>query len=754
MIFRRTAKCVILGAVLVAGSPASLVAQEFWATSDGVVTLTLTRDTLDRLDLVVIDPEETSSLAEQTLLLKFPLDKSSDFGFVLEGSNISELFGLNIRAVGGLQIQTGSVACTVVDLAVLPEEAGSPETPIVYSPRPVPGPGYLELVGLKSGYDRAAGVFRLASRDVRISRALAEALGRPELAGQSIGRAVVEASAAWVGGEAPAPFDAFLPDGGDVPRGGIGPDVTFCQLYGQAPYGREGDIVGLSIATTSWNLGTADLMWFARPDNRHPFIVMDLFRIKTVDGSERFEQIGQSWIKHAYYALSNIQCGGSCSFEAGHSRGNWLGMGCTDTYGASLNAGQGGLGPRFEVNPWTGHWEYTGSHFQDPPSHQHDGIAHRLQVHHADLDPAQNPGATYYGSSFYVALDDVDAMNSGAWKPTTPYQDPGHPTCNPPDCWRFSMSGSGTFPNIGFPLDAWEGATQTLLAQEIPVIEFESPDGRCILAAKVTELGGGIWHYEYALLNVDMDRKVRSFGIPVNQDAAITNIGFNAVHSHDEPYSNEAWTAAIDNGAIVWSTDDNPLRWSTMYNFRFDCDAQPIDDTTVTLGLYEPGSPQTVTGTTIGPLPEVPDCNTNGVSDPCDVECGPKGGACDVPGCGGSEDCDGNFVPDECETDFDGDGMIDGCDDDDDNDGVPDMDDVCDHSLLGAPVREDGALKGDLDSDCVVIIDDYRFMDNCILAGGPDTEAGPACADPYDFDFDGNIDLVDVAGFQKVIGDE
>jgi len=32
---------------------------------------------------------------------------------------------------------------------------------------------------------------------------------------------------------------------------------------------------------------------------------------------------------------------------------------------------------------------------------------------------------------------------------------------------------------------------------------------------KVTDLGGGLWHYEYALYNQNLDRAIQSFSVPV-----------------------------------------------------------------------------------------------------------------------------------------------------------------------------------------------------------------------------------------------
>ncbi len=132
-----------------------------------------------------------------------------------------------------------------------------------------------------------------------------------------------------------------------------------------------------------------------------------------------------------------------------------------------------------------------------------------------------------------------------------------------------------------------------------------------------------------------------------------------------------------------------------------------------------------------------PDCNGNGAPDDEDIAEGT------------SEDCDDNGVPDECQPDFDGDGLIDACDPDIDNDGVPNESDECDNSPLGVPVRSDGSPFGDLDLDCDVELDDYRFLDNCILGSGPGAPPpSQLCLDVYDSNADGDIDLADVAVFQ------
>ena len=91
--------------------------------------------------------------------------------------------------------------------------------------------------------------------------------------------------------------------------------------------------------------------WFALPSNDHPFIPQNLYRMSGgAINNERFEQIGQSWGKHAFAAASSDTCGFGCNGVGGDR----LGSGCSDAYGAGLNGGQFGIGSRAWVNPFTG----------------------------------------------------------------------------------------------------------------------------------------------------------------------------------------------------------------------------------------------------------------------------------------------------------------------------------------------------------------------------------------------------------------
>ena len=57
------------------------------------------------------------------------------------------------------------------------------------------------------------------------------------------------------------------------------------------------------------------------------------------DNTERFEQIGQSWLKHAFIALEEDACGFGCNTRLRHGQLIFA-PGCSDPYSASLNGDQ------------------------------------------------------------------------------------------------------------------------------------------------------------------------------------------------------------------------------------------------------------------------------------------------------------------------------------------------------------------------------------------------------------------------------
>ena len=95
-------------------------------------------------------------------------------------------------------------------------------------------------------------------------------------------------------------------------QGSTGPDVIVGDITGPSNYSAVGSLEALSLGTYSCNMGTANVLWQAN-NNRHPVIGGELYRYKVVNGAGRFEQIGRSWLKHGFFALSNNLCCTGCS---------------------------------------------------------------------------------------------------------------------------------------------------------------------------------------------------------------------------------------------------------------------------------------------------------------------------------------------------------------------------------------------------------------------------------------------------------
>jgi hypothetical protein len=92
-------------------------------------------------------------------------------------------------------------------------------------------------------------------------------------------------------------------------------------------------LVGLGVGTTSCNNGDQPFNWFALPNTDHPVIPQNLYRMSGgATNDERFEQIGQSWLKHAFTALEGTVCG-TCN-TSGCQTGTHLCPGCSDPYGS------------------------------------------------------------------------------------------------------------------------------------------------------------------------------------------------------------------------------------------------------------------------------------------------------------------------------------------------------------------------------------------------------------------------------------
>jgi hypothetical protein len=339
------------------------------------------------------------------------------------------------------------------------------------------------------------------------------------------------------------------------------PDVIVGDLPNTSNYGSVGGINAYSVGTTSCNLGSCWLNWIANSAEK-PVIGQNMYRLK--DG--RFEQIGQSWLKHGFTALQGSVCSNQC---VSAPNGTHLGVNCSDPYDSSLNGGQSRLGPKADVNPNTGVYLYPDSRI----STTGDAIFKRLQVHITDLTPALNVGAVYFVEGQYVTHDDATAKNNGnnaSYRSVTV-----NATSTP---LPYNLTLTGTTQRQKYAIQAWK-ATDASVTETL----VSASDGQFIVSSKATSLGGGLYHYEYAVQNLNNHRAAQSFSVAIPSGTVVTNVGFHDVDYHSgEPFALTDWTPTVTSSSVSWSTDSfavnpnaNALRWGTLYNFRFDANVAP-----------------------------------------------------------------------------------------------------------------------------------------------------------------------------------
>jgi hypothetical protein len=126
-----------------------------------------------------------------------------------------------------------------------------------------------------------------------------------------------------------------------------GPDVIVGKIEDMAQLNPAvGTQVGLAIGTDSCNNGDHPVDWFALPQTDHPVVPQNLYRLSGgATNNERFEQIGQSWMKHTFLALEERVCG-TCNTN-NCVTGSHLCPGCFDPYVSGLNGNQGQIVPIF-----------------------------------------------------------------------------------------------------------------------------------------------------------------------------------------------------------------------------------------------------------------------------------------------------------------------------------------------------------------------------------------------------------------------
>ncbi len=390
------------------------------------------------------------------------------------------------------------------------------------------------------------------------------------------------------------------------------PDLITGDITTPTLYGTSGGVSAYSFGDIICNIGTVGAVINA-VNNQHPVTTENMYRYRIVNGAGRFEQIGQGWCFHHFCALQQSLCA-SCSPFCGAGCCAGLGNGCSSTTSTSQMGASSNLGPRWQVNPSTGVFTF-------PPASPGAGtLAGRLQVAQADLDPALNTAGQYFVEHINVAPDEagIADSNNASYRRVLVGALGGS---------GYALTPSGSTAQQATALAAWQSIDPGLVT-----VCTTAGGGRICVASAVTDIGSGWWHYEYAVYNLNADRSVGSFAVPMGPTIALSQIGFTDVdyHSAGNPYTNEFWLGVRAGGQLTWSCtphatnpNANAIRWGTMYSFRFDANAPPVT-ANGTLTFFKPGTPTTVSipGIRVPQVPPPPcpgDANGDGNVDSADL---------------------------------------------------------------------------------------------------------------------------------------
>lgn len=354
------------------------------------------------------------------------------------------------------------------------------------------------------------------------------------------------------------------------------PDVIVSTVGGTlTKNGTVGNITGYSMTTVSCNIGTAEAIWLQNSAD-HPVIGQEMYRLM----NGRFEQIGMSWLKHGFCAADAPNCTNLVpgSTYTPNNSCDWLGRFATDTYSASLNGQQSNLGPRSEVNPATGVYPYP---YVLAAGATGNCIYKRLQIANDDLNPALNLNARYFAEVHYVTTDEPSGnrANNASYREVSV----GALTNGPSGCTAqgYTLAFSGATVPMVPAIQAWKAVDPSV---QLTNVDFGA-SGSIIIGAKVTDVGGGNYDYEYAVYNHNYEPAIGGFEIPKTASVNILSTGFHDINYHSgEPYSGTDWSASVSSGSISWATQTfaanpnaNAIRWSTTYNFRFRANVAPTN---------------------------------------------------------------------------------------------------------------------------------------------------------------------------------
>jgi len=428
------------------------------------------------------------------------------------------------------------------------------------------------------------GAGRWMQGDLCLAPEFAKAQGIPEHAGRVVGVADVVLPEALdpVGANDPGDPNEAGDKSEKGAKGGdcaapFGPeiDVQLTNIDDIGAVHWDADRVAFAPSAVLENVSTNAIRWywaifpsgFNGPNvGEHPFLALAMYRLDPDGG---FSQIGRSDLKHAWNTVNfGCPCAG----------GQVMWPGCMDVYGVANNNNQYFFAPRDELTAHSAAWESMGSHFDATPvdnkrDHfdnpgEHGPFEHRLTVSTADL---QVEGARYFAEAWYIAAGDTNVFNSIGYREVTPV----YTTNAVADLWTFNFSGAFKPGAAIGELASADGSGVELL---------DTGEGRLLLAAESEQQPEGNTRFRYTLMNLDYDRQLAQFEIPVVAGSTTTQ---HAFEDGDSNPTND-WSAVVAAGSVRWSGP--PIDWGRMVSFEFVSDAAGLPGGAATLLALEPST--------------------------------------------------------------------------------------------------------------------------------------------------------------------
>lgn len=428
---------------------------------------------------------------------------------------------------------------------------------------------------IHAGFNDSKSMVEFNNMDIRVSGWLANQIDKPYLKNIVIGHSHMNSHVSIpTGYQKDEQFVLGACSAGDNwPSENNPVDVQLIQMSAQYVRSIGDDHVVFTPSATLKNVANSDVAWWRKftgsnepyLNDQHPYLSWGMYR----EIDNRFEQIGVSGLKHAFFTVNTF-----CSCAGGQV----LFPTCEDTYSVGNNDSPSHLGPKPEIEAFSGIWKSTGSFFdqdsngvQDTNSNGTD--ENRMVVAEADFSDNE---LSYYISAWYTIRDDVNIFNSMGYR--------GYQLTPNGSAWTTtSTTGfiNGPASDQYVAPDTFDLAGGTA-SQRI----LQEREGHLTVAVKVIDNKDGTYRYNYMIENHDYDPRVQTVKLFLSELNTMSDFVFSDA---DEDSLNDWTVTRSGDELVIQSPPGNEIDWGILYSFSFTTDVAPDVGQVMMTGLENKG---------------------------------------------------------------------------------------------------------------------------------------------------------------------